>query len=113
MFLLKKVCTSGREEIFSILRKSISLPKYTLLRSTLEIVTKKRHTIEFHSLRTVETFIGIVLQRGWLLRILSNTTSSRPEVFFEKSILRNFAKFTGKHPCQGLFFNKVTGLNLI
>ena len=51
MFLLKKVCTSGREEIFSILRKSISLPKYTLLRSTLEIVTKKRHTIEFHSLR--------------------------------------------------------------
>ena len=25
-------------------------------------------------------------------------------------ILRNFAKFTGKHLCQSLFFNKVTGL---
>ena len=25
-------------------------------------------------------------------------------------VLRNFAKFTGKHPCQGLFFNKVAGL---
>ena len=29
-----------------------------------------------------------------------------------KSVLRNFAKFTGKHLCQGLFFNKVTSLRL-
>ena len=28
----------------------------------------------------------------------------------KKAILRNFAKFIGKHPCQSLFFNKVTGL---
>ena len=27
-----------------------------------------------------------------------------------KDILRNFAKFTGKHPCQRLFFNEVAGL---
>ena len=26
-----------------------------------------------------------------------------------KSVLRNFAKFTGKHLCQSLFFNKVAG----
>ena len=25
-----------------------------------------------------------------------------------KGVLRNFAKFTGKHLCQSLFFNKVT-----
>ena len=25
-------------------------------------------------------------------------------------VLRNFAKLTGKHLCQSLFFNKVTGL---
>ena len=36
--------------------------------------------------------------------------SSRPEVFCEKGVLRNFAKFTGKHQCQSLFFNKVVGL---
>ena len=30
--------------------------------------------------------------------------------FFKKGILRNFAKFTGKHLCQSLFFNKVAGL---
>ena len=28
----------------------------------------------------------------------------------EKGVLRNFTKFTGKHLCQSLFFNKVTGL---
>ena len=27
-------------------------------------------------------------------------------------ILRNFANFTGKHPCRSLFFNKVAGLGL-
>ena len=36
--------------------------------------------------------------------------SSRPEVFCKKGVLRNFAKFTGKHLCQNLFFNKVAGL---
>ena len=36
--------------------------------------------------------------------------SSRLEVFCEKGVLRNFAKFTGKHLCQSLFFNKVAGL---
>ena len=36
-------------------------------------------------------------------------TSSRPEVFCKKGVLGNFAKFTGKHLCQSLFFNKVAG----
>ena len=36
--------------------------------------------------------------------------SSRPDVFCEKDVLRNFAKFTGKHLCQSPFFNKVAAL---
>ena len=36
--------------------------------------------------------------------------SSRPDVFCKKGVLRNFTKFTGKHLCQSLFFNKVLGL---
>ena len=28
------------------------------------------------------------------------------------AVLKNFAKFTGKHLCQSLFFNKVAGLSL-
>ena len=36
--------------------------------------------------------------------------SSLPEVFCKKAVLRNFAKFTGKHLCQSLLSNKVAGL---
>ena len=31
--------------------------------------------------------------------------------FMKKGILENFAKFTGKHLCQSLFFNKVSFLS--
>ena len=34
-------------------------------------------------------------------------TSSRPEVFCENGVPRNFAKFTVKHLCQSLLFNEV------
>ena len=33
-----------------------------------------------------------------------------PEVFFKKGILNNFEKFTGKHLCRSLFFNKVVSV---
>ena len=33
-------------------------------------------------------------------------------MFCKRGVLRNFAKFTGKHLCQGLFFKKVAGLRL-
>ena len=36
--------------------------------------------------------------------------SSHLELFCKKGVLKNFAKFTGKHPCQNLFLNKVAGL---
>ena len=31
------------------------------------------------------------------------------EVFCKKDVIRNFAKFTGKHLCHSLFLNKVVG----
>ena len=38
--------------------------------------------------------------------------SSRLEVFCRRRVLENFPKFTGKHLCQILFFDKVAGLRL-
>ena len=38
--------------------------------------------------------------------------SSRPEVFCKKTFLWNFIKFTWKHLCQSLFFNKAAGWRL-
>ena len=34
-------------------------------------------------------------------------------VLYKRDVLRNFAKFKGKHLCQSLFFNKVAGLNTL
>ena len=42
--------------------------------------------------------------------LLVNFRSSRLEVFCKTGVLRSFPKFTGKHLCQSLFFNKVAGL---
>ena len=36
--------------------------------------------------------------------------SSRPKVFSKKGVLIHFSKLTGKHLCQSLFFNSVSGL---
>ena len=33
-----------------------------------------------------------------------------PEVFHKNDVLKNFAKLTGKHLCQSLFFDKIAGL---
>ena len=33
--------------------------------------------------------------------------SSRPEVFWKKGVLRNFAKFTGKHLCRWVFLRSL------
>ena len=35
-----------------------------------------------------------------------------PEMFYKKGVLKFFAKLTGKHLCQSLFFNKVAGLSV-
>ena len=38
--------------------------------------------------------------------------SSHQRSSVKEDVLRNFAKFTGKHLCQRIFFNKVAGLRL-
>ena len=40
----------------------------------------------------------------------STVRSSRSQMFFKTGVRKNFAKFTGKHLCQSLYFNKVAGL---
>ena len=45
--------------------------------------------------------------------VLKCFRNSRPEVLFEKGVLKNFGKLTGKHLCRSVFFNKVAGLTPI
>ena len=44
------------------------------------------------------------------LSIFNFQKQSSRSVLEKKGVLANFAKFTGKHLHQSLFFNKVTGL---
>ena len=45
-----------------------------------------------------------------ILKWYSSDGSSRPDVFCKKRVLRNSTKFTGKHLCHSLFFNKIADL---
>ena len=45
--------------------------------------------------------------------LLVRFRSSHRRCSVRKGVFRNFAKFTGKHLCQSLFFNKVAGLSLL
>ena len=50
--------------------------------------------------------LGVIAEE---IKIYTSTTyfeKQPPEVFYKKGVLKNFAKFTGKHQCQSLFFNK-------
>ena len=83
------------------------------------------------SLQSIDVFLALIYPVGIYLfkvnnentraicDVLSQSTlssfhtllrSSRPEVFCKKGVLKNFEKFTGKHLCHSLFFNKVAGL---
>ena len=45
------------------------------------------------------------------MKIYKSVLRSSPQrCSMKKVVLRNFAKFTGKHLCQSFFFNKVAGL---
>ena len=46
---------------------------------------------------------------AWKLKLV-HSRSSHPELFCKRDVPRNFAKFTEKHLCQRLFFNKVVDL---
>ena len=52
----------------------------------------------------------MVVEGPILERTLIKKQSSRG-VLYKKGVLANFEKFTGKRPCQSLFFNKVAGLS--
>ena len=51
-------------------------------------------------------------RNNMFLTCLLRNQKKQQQVFFKKNYLKNFAKFTGKHLCLSLFFNKVAGPGL-
>ena len=61
---------------------------------------------------SLKSFI-LSFMKSSLTVILYLIRSSQRMCSVRKGVLRNFAKFTGKHLCQSLFFNKIAGLGSI
>ena len=80
------------------------------LQDDRNVSNKLRYSYKYDKLSNIFLYdknVHKIKKIGILLK--TYCTSSRQEVFGEKDLLNDFAKFTGKHLLQSLFFNKVTG----
>ena len=92
------------------------LLRTVILNNNSASTKSKRKTVLFwKDIITYSIFSELNIQwdhiRDEFVRVWS-TRGSRPEVFSKKVILEIFAKFPGKHLCDGLFFNKVAVFSL-
>ena len=62
-----------------------------------------------NSVTTIIHFLQLILIWVWNINE-TYVRSSHRRCSVRKGVLRNFVKFTGKHLCQSLFFDKVVGL---
>ena len=67
----------------------------------------------YHTLGIARYFFKNGLRQFFVYWTLTSYRSSHRRCSVKKGVLRNFAKFTGKHLCQSLFFNKVAGGNTL
>ena len=105
-------------ELFS-LRLSHILKTYLIDRialssifHTTQSLVKKRTTENFGRKSLLLTMEHFFFRNSRLRNGMASSVnrSSHGRCSIRKGVLRNFAKFTGKHLCQNLFFNKVAGL---
>ena len=100
----------------SIKRHSTTLiwKKYLLTSSgTLIMHTKKKFSIKNFFSKSDQIRRLIMkksLKKNFIFLQFDRYRCSRPDVFCEKGVLRNFTKFTTNHLCQSLFFNKVANV---
>ena len=89
--------TKKKENVLSIILTHLYLPSYsgTLLNYYFQVMGITEHILS--SLKKTKYCKTVIRFR-----------SSRPEVFCEKVALKSFAKFTGKHLGQSLFFNPLS-----
>ena len=79
------------------------------------VVFRDYRNVRYAKMQKKNLSIWIFLRIMILLRFVlhfknSKQRSSHRRCSLRKGVLRNFAKFAGKHLCQSLFFNKATGL---
>ena len=70
-----------------------------------------RKTTEVLTVSLLNSFLSGPPYTWWILTTWNIVRSSHQRCFVRNGAIRNFAKFTGKHLCQSLFFNKVASLS--
>ena len=93
------VCKSNHFNLWWYDKANIIWGNYRSLGSFLFVVNKVWHSL-------MVSFVWFHYSRcfSWSYR------SSHQRCSIKKSVLRNLTKFTGKHLCQRIFFNKIAGL---
>ena len=71
-------------------------------------INTRRRYVKDRSRWCVFWNISMILPSVWLRNVRFRSSHLRYSI--RKGVLRNFARFTGKYLCQGLFFNKVARL---
>ena len=103
---------------FHIQDITTTINQYNTFHHLRQISTAKSlHLLKIFFPRSITTFFYHYgrekkVERGIKWNSVSSSRSSHRRFSVKKGVLRNFAKFTGKHLCQRLFFNKVAGLGL-
>ena len=80
------------------------LKKHKLNKPSTQGSNKKKHFRPNLNINEMYLSISISFMKDIVLELLR---SSHRRCSVKKGVLRKFAKFTGKHLCQSLFFNKV------
>ena len=71
----------------------------------------KQTNSTFYTSSDVSRRKNLVVRHNRVAKYLKKIQKQSPEVLCKKGVLKNFANFTGKHPCWSLFFNEVAGLH--
>ena len=104
-----------KEEILKYLESY----KHLLCQIIAELIchAKAAREVNFHfpvqstQNKTNKNTASYLVIRFWHVNIIRNR-SNCPEVFDKRTVLKNFEKFTGKHLCHSLFFDKFAGLQI-
>ena len=73
---------------------------------SVEEIVAKNSKLELATKNIDKILTRIIKKTSTLMSKTSTSRSSHQRCSIKKGVLKNFAKFTEKHLCQSLFFNK-------
>ena len=95
------------------MNESTSENKMLILKNELKLQNKLLNLLKTLRKLLLNIFLSLSQRIFKVLTIIkasSKFRSTHQRCSVREGVLRNFAKFTGKHLCQSLFFNEVAGL---